>query len=137
MTKTKEKKISTPFGKKILKVYDYEYNSRLAILIYNPDGELWSDLTINLPEFFIADMDEGFINGDLNFINRKGVTMVDALKELGIIKESYGLRSYNMGKYEYVKFDLEKLKEYDPDGVKNFQDKVEEIGTFDLCMGRI
>jgi len=129
MTKEKQKILSTPFGEKILKVYNYNSNSRLAIIIYEPDGELWNDLTINLPEFFLSDIDEGFINGDYN---TKEKNIVDYFKKIGIIKESYGLRNYNMGKYEYVKFDLDKLKEYDPDGIEKFYEKAQDIEKLDL-----
>jgi len=129
MTKEKQKILSTPFGEKILKVYNYNSNSRLAIFIYEPDGELWNDLTINLPEFFLSDIDEGFINGDYN---TKEKNIVDYFKKIGIIKESYGLRNYNMGKYEYVKFDLDKLKEYDPDGIEKFYEKAQDIEKLDL-----
>ena len=83
MTKEKQKILSTPFGEKILKVYNYNSNSRLAIFIYEPDGELWNDLTINLPEFFLSDIDEGFINGDYN---TKEKNIVDYFKKIGIIK---------------------------------------------------
>jgi len=137
MTKKKNKNLSTPFGKKILKVYNYEDNSRLAILIYNTDGELWSDLTVNLPELYIADIDEGFINSDLMYIKRKGINIIDTFKELGIIKESYGLRLYNYSKCEYVKFDLDKLKEYDADGVKNYLNTIEDINMSDICFLKI
>ncbi len=39
--------------------------------------------------------------------------LITTLKDIGIIKKSYGFVKHNYGKYEYVKFDLEKLKEYD------------------------
>ena len=37
-----------------------------------------------------------------------------------------------MGKYEYVKFDLDKLKEYDPDGIEKFYEKAQDIEKLDL-----
>lgn len=42
------------------------------------------------------------------------------MKELGIIEKSYGIKKYNYGTYEYVKFNIEKLKEYDKEGVDNY-----------------
>ncbi len=71
----------------------------------------------------ICSIDEGFINGDINHVNSKGENLVDTLKDLGIIKESYGFIPYNMGSYEYVKFDMDKIKEYDPKGLKEFTNK--------------
>lgn len=68
----------------------------------------------------IADIDEGFLNGDINCINTKGVNYTDVFRELGIIAESYGFIPYNYGTYEYVRFDLDKLKEYDPKGVDEY-----------------
>ena len=33
--------------------------------------------------------------------------------------------NYNIGKYDMVVFDIEKLKEYDPTGVKEYQKTIE------------
>ncbi len=82
-----------------------------------------NDITINLPDMFVSSFDEGFINGDINHVNFKGENLVNNLKDLGIIKESYGFVKYNLGSYEYVKFDMDKIKEYDPKGLKEFLDK--------------
>ena len=37
-----------------------------------------------------------------------------------MIVYSYGLMNYNYGRYEYVKFNLDKLKEYDNEGYNNY-----------------
>lgn len=97
-----------------LLVTDYANNGRLAIFLYDLNDEPYSDITINLPELPISDNSEGYLNGD---INNSHFNIIPKLKELGIIKESYGFLPYNMGTYEYVKFDLEKLKEYDSKGI--------------------
>ena len=91
-------------------MFNYDDNSRLAILLYNYKNNYCDDLTINLPKFLIANIDEGFINGDINFDNDDEFNVVNQLKKDGVIKESYGFRRYNYGSYEYVKFDLEKLR---------------------------
>jgi len=127
MKKQKVKTINTCYGKRILKVCNYMDNSRLAILLCDLKDGYSDDLTINLPEYGIEAIDEGFINGDLNRINHKGINVVDTFKELGIIKESYGFYPYNYGNYEYVKFDLEKLREYDIQGVKEFEEQSKNI----------
>lgn len=132
MSKCKDKSISTPYGEKFLRVCNYDSNSRIAIMLYDKDECYYDDLTINLPNFFISDIDEGYINGDINFTDEKGYNIVNTLKKLKIIKESYGFRSYNLGKYEYVKFDLEKLKEYDSKGIQNFHNQISEVGEFQL-----
>ena len=108
-----------------LKIYNYVNNSRLAILLYS-NGELFSDLTINLSEYPICDIDEGFINSNLNCKNINGINYIDEFKKEGIIKESYGFIPYNLGTYEYVSFDLDKLKEYDPEGLDKFYKELDK-----------
>lgn len=117
-----KKQIQTSYGKRTLKVCEYSNNGRLALLLYDSQGYS-DDITINLPTMPISSIDEGFINGDINNVNLKGENLVDILKDLGIIKYSYGFIPYNLGCYEYVKFDMEKIKEYDPKGLKDFIDK--------------
>lgn len=115
-----EKKIKSKYGLLSLNIFTYCNNNRLALQLYTEDGELFDDLTINLSNFLIADIDEGFLN---SFINSKEFDIVSILKKEGTISESYGLRNYNFGQYEYVKFNLENLKQYDPKGFKKFMSK--------------
>lgn len=110
------KKIKSKYGDLILRIYSYDYNNRLAILLYNEDGELFNDLTINLPYYYDIGIDEGFID---DFINSSDIDVVKILKKDGVIK-SLGFRDYNMGKYEYVRFNLDKLKEYDSEGFNKY-----------------
>lgn len=91
-------------------------------MLFNNQGYS-DDITTNLPDMFIYSLDEGFINGDINHINLKGENLIDTLKDLGIIKESYGFVEYNYGSYEHVRFDMDKIREYDPEGLKEFLDK--------------
>lgn len=42
------------------------------------------------------------------------------MKKCGIISKTYGMVKYKYETFEYVNFDLEKLKEYDKIGVKKF-----------------
>lgn len=125
----KNKKINDKYGKIDLEVYNYT-NNRIAIILY-VDGEEWDDLTINLPEYFLRSKDEGFINGDVNSTDPENINYVTPLKELGIIKKSYGFVKYNLGKYEHVKFDLEKLKEYDPIGVEKYYKVINGLNDID------
>ena len=116
------KKINSKYGDLTLKIYSYTNNKRIAILLYAEDGELFDDLTINLSDFMIQDESEGFIN---DFINSSEFDIVEKLKKSKVIEESFGSRNYNMGKYEYVKFNLDKLKEYDPEGLEKFINGIE------------
>ena len=52
------------------------------------------------------------------------------IKEV-IIKEVITTVDYNMGKYDLVVFDIEKLKEYDPIGVKKYQQIIENEEEFE------
>lgn len=122
MSKTEDKKIKTSNGERTLRVFDYFSNGRLALMLYDAEG-YQDDITVNLPFFPVDDIDYGIINGDINCINSKGENLVDTLKELGIIEESYGFYPYNHGSYEYVKFDMKKIKEYDKEGTEKYLNK--------------
>lgn len=96
-------------------INNYSYNNRLAILCYTED-EPFSDITINLPNELINSYDEGFIDP----IN-KDCGLYQELINCGIIKEVIKENvSYNRGKYDLVKFDMNVLKEYDPKGYENY-----------------
>ena len=101
-----------------LQVCAYESNNRLAILCDTKSGENYCDITINLPECPITDPSHAFLsdNGEI------GQELIELLKEIGIIKLSGAKIPYNMGQYELVSFSLDKLKEYDPKGTKEFMD---------------
>lgn len=118
------KSLKTPYGKLDLKIYSYP-NKRIAILMYDKDGELFDDLTINLPNLSINSYDEGFINSSIDILTTDNFNMIDTLKEMDIITSTYGKRGYNFGSYEYVKFNLDVLKEYDKEGYINFIKEVE------------
>lgn len=112
-------------GKATLQVSNYQYGNRLYVgAIMVEDNEPFGDITVNLPDFPINDNAEGFID---DLINSNTFDLIPKLKELGIIKESYGKVRYNYGSYEYVKFDLEKLKEYDKVGVERYLSLSNEI----------
>lgn len=117
------KKIETPFGDASISVTSYQNNNRLAVILNYGNDEM-DVLTINLPDYVVQSFDCAFIDGDINN-EFNGVNIIDTLKDKGIIEESYGFYNYNLGKYECVKFNLEKLKEYDPNGVKEYLDKYE------------
>jgi hypothetical protein len=122
------KKINSKDGEMSLVVLSYENNNRMAIICIN-DDEPFGDITINLSDMPINDISEGFLNAD---INRSGFDIIPILKELGIISMSYGFIPYNMGTYEYVKFDLEKLKEYDSTGIEYIIEHKKPINENDV-----
>lgn len=102
-----------------IQVTQYQSNGNLAILAYTEE-EPYGDITINLPGFSI-DEDEGIINA----ITKDSGLEQKLIKE-GIIKEVITTVKYNMGKYDFVVFDMEKLKEYDPKGIEKYQQSFEE-----------
>lgn len=106
-----------------LKILNYATNGRLAILLYTDDDNYYGDLTINLSDFILMGFDEAFISADLDD------KFIDILKRKNIIEESYGKRKYNMGHYEHVRFNLDKLKEYDPEGLEKSLKVYEDTPT--------
>lgn len=117
----KENKKTLKFnGKELfLQVSQYVNNGNLAILAYTKE-DLYGDITINLSGYSV-DKDEGFINT----ITKDSGLEKKLIKE-GIIKEIITTIKFNMGKYDLVAFDMEKLKEYDPKGIKQYQEESEE-----------
>lgn len=113
----KNKTVKFNCGNAILNVYNYN-NGRLAIFVnLENSDEPFGDLTINLMCEPINSYCDAFIDP---ILNDSTFNLVPNLKKLGIIKESYGMVNYNFGVYEHVKFNLEKLKEYDKKGVNEF-----------------
>lgn len=115
----KEKKLKFDGENLSIKVRRYFNNGRLAILAYTKD-EIYGDITINLSGITI-ERNEGFINS----LTKDSGLEKELIKD-GIIKEVITSVNYNMGKYDLAVFDMDKLKEYDPIGVKEFQNENEE-----------
>ncbi len=97
-----------------LKVSDYFYDGRLYIGIVSPNGNLYSDVTINLPEIPLKHNNQIFLNGDLSKSTK------NKLIAKGIISKPKGIQQYNMGKYEIADVNFDVLKEYDSQGVEEF-----------------
>lgn len=107
-----------------LQVSQYRNNGNLAILAYTEE-EPYGDITINLSGFSV-DEDEGFINA----ITKDSGLEQKLIKE-GIIKEIITTVQYNMGKYDLVVFDIEKLKEYDLKGIEEYKKLKENEEEFE------
>ena len=103
----------------ILQVSQYRNNGRIAILVYTEE-EPYSDITINLPGFCL-EANEGAIDS-----LAKSCGLEKALIKKGIIKEVYGSAKYNMGTYDIVAFNIEELRKYDPKGVKEFEEMLQQ-----------
>lgn len=102
-----------------LHVRQYRNNGNLAIHAYTKE-EPYGNITINLTGYSV-DKDEGFIATIV-----KDFGLEQKLIDEGIIKEIVTTVKYNMGKYDLAVFDMEKLKEYDPEGVEKYQKEWEE-----------
>lgn len=82
---------------------------------YTLDGEPYCDVTINLPNKPSFDEGDAFIDS-----LAKDCGLEKALLDKKIIKKIVDENiQYNMGHYDYIIFDIEKLKEYDPIGFLN------------------
>ena len=99
----------------ILKVKSYNCGNRLYIEMVKPDPEpeLFDDLTVNLSQEEVQ-MNEAFISDfdckcKLQFIRKY---------KLGEISQRVGHSGFCA--YRLVRFHLEKLSEYDPEGVRSF-----------------
>lgn len=100
-----------------LQVDQYAYDDRLYIgmTCYGEDEpELFADMTVNIPAYSL-EPNEAFISGDiskdlLNFIKEN---------KLGKVLP-YTVQS-GYGKYAAVAFNLDKLAEFDPEGIAAFK----------------
>lgn len=112
-----------------LEIGTYAYGNRLAILSNTVD-EPYSDVTINLPELDLNTKDEAFIDSMC-----KDCGLYQALIDNGVIKEVVKEKvPYNMGRYDLVRFDLDKLREYDPKGYEEFLNEIgyDKNNSFDI-----
>lgn len=116
----KRKTIIFDGEKLFLKVNSYMNNGRMAIIAYT-DEELYGDITINLPYSYLENDKEGFIEP---YTKMSGLE--NRLIKLGIIEKVIDNTKYNYGEYDRVRFNLEKLKEYDPEGVTQYERMLQE-----------
>ena len=120
----KSKKLNAEGKDYKLEIHNYTDNGRLAILIYNDNDELFSDLTINLSDMMLPEENCAFINSGITD-TKIGSAIYDALRKEEVIDYDYGMYQYNLGKYKLVSFDIEKLKEYDLKGSKKYLEEKE------------
>lgn len=109
------------FGKEeiLLEVASYCYGENLAILMYHKeDGELeaFGDLTVNLPAYSL-DPNEAFI---ADFDSKSKLAFIKQHK-LGKVLPWKGRSGFC--EYAVVAFDLNRLSQYDKEGVEKFCEK--------------
>ncbi len=104
-----------------LKVSSYKNNDRLCISITNRDNndirekiDYVEDITVNIPEISIDKTNQTYLSSDISYeVKRR-------LLDNGIINKIVKTIEYNLEKYLLVEVDLEKLREYDKEGVQAF-----------------
>ena len=110
--------LESNYGKDLVNLYlivgCYSNNKRLYLGI-ETEEELVNDITINLTDIDLYFKDAVFLNSDLSN------ELKDILKKNGILGEYYCTQQYNMGQYDCYMINLEKLKEYDPEGYNDFE----------------
>ena len=94
----------------------YYGNGMLIEIIHYEDDEpdLFADMTINLPGYTLAP-NEAAIDGDIS----KDILKFIKEQKLGTVLP-YTLKS-GMAKYSVVAFDLDRLREFDPEGVDKYK----------------
>ena len=135
-----------------LKVSSYKNNDRLCISITNRDNndirekiDYVEDITVNIPEISIDKTNQTYLSSDISYeVKRR-------LLDNGIINKIVKTIEYNLEKYLLVEVDLEKLREYDKEGVQAFlelnnenitleqysQDEIKEILEKNVKMVRV
>ena len=96
-------------GKELfLDVDKYSVNGRMYIGLVTKEGELWNDLTINLPDVPLEE-NTIFVNADLS--NELREKLIDT----GVFFDLFSPKKYNMGSYETYYVSQELMKEYTND----------------------
>ena len=99
----------------------YQYNNRLYLGL-ETEEELFSDITINLPEYSLVEDSTIFVSGDMT------KEVKNQLEKCGILSNYLYSVDYNMGNYDCYSINLDKLKHYDPVG---FEDSGLELNKTD------
>lgn len=96
-------------GKELFLYVDkYSVNGRMYIGLVTKEGELWNDLTINLPDVPL-EKNTIFVNADLS--NELREKLIDT----GVFFNLFPPIKYNMGSYETYYVSQELMKEYTND----------------------
>ena len=98
-------------------VSNYYNNKRLYLGLERKDYEDYCDVTHNLDLLSNLGKDIVYLDSSLS------KQLKSLLKRKGIIEEIVGEMPYNLGMYEIAKVNLEKIKEYDKDGFKSFEEE--------------
>lgn len=111
-------------GEKLyLTVGRYRNNNSMYLGLITEDGESYSDITINISDTKIKD-NIAYLTNDMS------KELKDFLREKELISEPILFMKHNLGEYEMVYVDLNKVKEYDSEGYKTYikqEDKDMEI----------
>lgn len=98
-----------------LAVHSYASGGGLYIgLLNGKTGEQFSDLTVNLP-YFQTEVNEAYMD-DFDSKNKRAFIKKH---KLGEVLPEQGYSGY--GSYYKVAFDLDRLEELDPDGMKQYR----------------
>ena len=102
-----------------LQVGSYYNSNRLAITVCKDNDEYVEDITVNQPLVELKDDNQILLSNHIS----NGVKYL--LLDRGIISKTSEIKEYGNIKYQVVNVDLEKLKEYDKEGVESFLEKHE------------
>ena len=119
MSEVKKVTFKWEFGEELvsLQVNSYVYGNGLYIGMthYEEDGaEPFADLTVNLRGYSL-DVNEAFIDGDISR------DLLNFIKEYQLGKVLPFTGRSGMSTYAAVAFNLEKLAEFDPEGMKAYK----------------
>lgn len=97
-----------------LTISSYRNNGRLGLLL-DTEEENYCDITINLSDYPIQDDNVIFLQSYISDELEK------FLVDNNVINEPDLSVPYNMGMYKCSTVDFDKIKEYDPEGYKEFE----------------
>ncbi len=117
-----KKEIGIYNGEKLyLKVARYRNNNSLYLGVENGLGENYSDITVNISDNKISD-NIAYLTNDMTS------ELKQFLRDKELISEPILFMKHNLGEYEMVYVDLNKVKEYDSKGYEDsLKNKAEEM----------
>lgn len=112
-------------GEKLyLTVGRYRNNNSMYLGLITDEGESYSDITVNISDKKIND-NIAYLTNDMS------KELKDFLREKELISEPILFMKHNLGEYEMVYVDLNKVKEYDS---KGYKDSLEQNKNNDIEM---
>ena len=112
-----EKKLKYKRKNLVLKIQTYPDNKRLCLKAYLDNGKHYADITMDAPTIENINLYELLIHMDCSY------DLIWHLRNENIVSKI--ILPLFICNYEIIRFDRDKLNEYDPKGLENYENNME------------